>query len=129
MWYYEHVRSYFKKADLSDKFRLFMIPGVGHCSGGPGADSFGGPGQRSVSEGSGGQSLSFDAQHDMILATIQWVEKGIAPKSIISAKYAAGNGTPKTAFTRLLCPYPQVSEVYNGIPYTVPDDAFIGGRV
>ncbi|KAF8602339.1 tannase and feruloyl esterase [Ceratobasidium sp. AG-I] len=113
LWYYEHVRSYLKNTDLSDKFRLFMIPGVGHCRGGPGADAFGGPGQRSASEGGSGQSLSFDAQHDMILATMQWVEKGVAPKSIISAKYVAGNGTTGTAFTRLLCPYPQEG-VYKG---------------
>lgn len=107
LWYYEHVRNYFKDADLSDKYRLFMVPGVNHCGGGPGADAFGGPGQRSVSEGGSGQSLTFDAQHDMILATMQWVEKGVAPQSIISAKYVASNRTMGTAFTRLLCPYPQ----------------------
>ena len=89
-----------------------MIPGVGHCSGGPGTDAFGGPGQRSASQGGSGQSISFDAQHDMILATMQWVEKGVAPKSIISAKYVTSNGTTKAAFTRLLCPYPQVSVVF-----------------
>ena len=109
LWYYEYVRSYLKNTDLGNKYRLFMIPGVGHCSGGPGTDAFGGPGQRSASQGGNGQSLSFDAQHDMILATMQWVEKGVAPKSLISAKYVASNRTMGTAFTRLLCPYPQVS--------------------
>ncbi|QRV94818.1 feruloyl esterase B [Ceratobasidium sp. AG-Ba] len=108
IWYYEHVRSYFKNADLSNNYRLFMLPGVGHCSGGAGADSFGGPGQLGTSQGAGGQSLTFDAQHDMILATIEWVEKGVAPKSIVSAKYVNGNRAQGTAFTRLLCPYPQV---------------------
>lgn len=86
-----------------------MLPGVGHCSGGPGADAFGGPGQRSVSQGSSGQSLSFDAKHDMILAVMQWVEKGVAPESLIGAKYVYDNRALGTSFTRLLCPYPQVS--------------------
>ncbi|KAG8737319.1 hypothetical protein FRC10_008359, partial [Ceratobasidium sp. 414] len=27
LWYYEHVRSYFKNVDISDKYRLFMVPG------------------------------------------------------------------------------------------------------
>jgi feruloyl esterase len=85
-----------------------MVPGVGHCVGGAGADAFGGPGQRGLSQGSSGQSLSFDTQHDMILAAMQWVEKGVAPKSIISAKYVNSNRTLGAAFTRLLCPYPQV---------------------
>jgi feruloyl esterase len=111
LWYYEHVRSYFKKADLSDKYRLFMLPGVGHCGGGPGADAFGGPGQGSISQGSSGQSLLFDAEHDMILATMKWVEKGIAPKSLVGAKYINSNQALGTAFTRLFCPYPQASDV------------------
>ncbi|KAG9123974.1 hypothetical protein FRC07_013317 [Ceratobasidium sp. 392] len=108
LWYYERVRSYFKGADLGKNYRLFMAPGVGHCSGGAGADSFGGPGQRSESQGGAGQSIFFNAQNDMILATMEWVEKGVVPESIASAKYINGNRTQGTAFTRLLCPYPQV---------------------
>lgn len=112
LWYYEHVRSYFKNVDLSNKYRLFMLPGVGHCSGGPGADSFGGPSQWSVSQGGSGQSVSFDTEHDMILATMKWVEKGVVPKSLVGAKYVNSNRTLGTTFTRLFCPYPQVSSIY-----------------
>ncbi|EUC55453.1 feruloyl esterase B [Rhizoctonia solani AG-3 Rhs1AP] len=113
LWYYEHVRSYFKNADLSDRYRLFMIPGVAHCSGGPGADAFGRPGQRSVSLGGAGQSLSFTPQYDMILATINWVEKGVAPKSLIGTKYKNNNIREGAKFTRLFCPYPQEA-IYRG---------------
>lgn len=107
--YYEGVRSYFKNTDLSDKYRLFMLPGVSHCFRGPGADAFGGAEQLSVSQGGIGQSLSFDADHDMILATMKWVEKGVTPKSLVGVKYVDGNRTLGVAFTRLFCPYPQVS--------------------
>ncbi|EUC54189.1 feruloyl esterase B, partial [Rhizoctonia solani AG-3 Rhs1AP] len=113
IWYYEHVRSYFKNADLSDRYRLFMIPGLGHCSGGPGANSFGAPGQRSISQGGAGQSLSFTPQDDMILATIDWVEKGVTPKSLIGVKYKGENRAQGAKFTRLFCPYPQEA-IYRG---------------
>lgn len=89
-----------------------MVPGLGHCFGGPGANSFGGPGQSSVSQGGAGQSLSFTPQDDMILATIDWVEKGVTPKSLIGVKYKNDNLAQGAAFTRLFCPYPQVPIIY-----------------
>ncbi len=65
-------------------YRLFMVPGMGHCGGGAGAtDTFD---KRSILE--------------------QWVEQKKAPEKII-ASTAMGNKT------RPLCPYPQVA-VYNG---------------
>ncbi|KAF8684546.1 tannase family [Rhizoctonia solani] len=100
LWYYEHVRSFFKNEDLSNRYRLFMLPGVGHCSGGPGADSFGGPGQRSKSQGGSGQSLSFTPQYDMILATMDWVEKGVAPKSLVAETiYQGGDAKAASSYS------------------------------
>ncbi|CCO37059.1 putative feruloyl esterase B-1 [Rhizoctonia solani AG-1 IB] len=113
LWYYEHVRTFFKNEDLKDRYRLFMLPGLGHCSGGPGANSFGGPSQRSLSQGGSGQSQSFTPQYDMILATMNWVEKGVAPKSLIGTKYNQNNITQGPAFTQLYCPYPQEA-IYRG---------------
>ncbi|CEL58899.1 hypothetical protein RSOLAG1IB_08919 [Rhizoctonia solani AG-1 IB] len=106
--YYEKVRSFFNYTDLSDKYNLFMVPGMGHCSGGPGANAFGGPSQRTLSLGGSGQSLKFDAAHDMILATMDWVENGRTPKSIITTRWKNSNVTDGPEFSRLLCPYPQV---------------------
>ncbi|KAF8671801.1 tannase family [Rhizoctonia solani] len=115
LWYYEHVRNLFRNEDLSDRYRLFMLPGLGHCFGGPGATSFGGTGQRSTSQGGSGQSLMFTPQYDMILATMNWVEKGVAPKSLIGVKYNNDNSAQGAAFTRLFCPYPQArSYLYHG---------------
>lgn len=79
----------------TDSFmRLFMVPGMQHCAGGPGATSFG----EIVPAG--------DAQHDIQLALEQWVEKGVAPDRIIATKYA-GQDRSKVEFTRPLCAYPQ----------------------
>jgi hypothetical protein len=77
---------------------------MGHCGGGPGAYNFGGPGQQALSAGGASTSVSFDANHDMILAMIDWVEKGRAPDTLISAKYVGDDKRNGTAFERKLCP-------------------------
>lgn len=59
-----------------------------HCTDGPGAFNFGAASQYDVSLGGTGQAAKFDAEHDMILAMIKWVEKGIAPNELIGAKCA-----------------------------------------
>jgi|RhiMetdeSRZDD1v2_1073273.scaffolds.fasta_scaffold11431_3 feruloyl esterase len=78
---------------VKENYRLFMVPGMGHCGGGDGPSSF-----------------------DMLAALEQWVEKGKAPDSIPAAHLT--NGQPDR--TRILCPYPQVA-TYKGSGST--DDA------
>ncbi len=98
--YYEAVRAKMG-ADVTRSFaRLFMLPGVQHCIGGPGADNI----------GASGASPAADPEHNARVALENWVEKGIAPDSFISTK---GSIVQPSAMTRLLCPYPQ-SAKYNG---------------
>ena len=70
----------------SDWIRLFMAPGMAHCSGGEGPDTF-----------------------DAINVMERWVEQGKAPSQIVAAHQTAG----KVDRTRPLCPYPQVAR-YRG---------------
>ncbi|WP_263383605.1 tannase/feruloyl esterase family alpha/beta hydrolase [Granulicella arctica] len=70
----------------SNWVRLFMAPGMAHCSGGEGPDTF-----------------------DKISAMEQWVEQGMAPAQIVAAHQTGG----KIDRTRPLCPYPQIAH-YNG---------------
>ncbi|GAA6002670.1 hypothetical protein JCM10207_007619 [Rhodosporidiobolus poonsookiae] len=93
--------------NLDDSYRLFMVPGMGHCRTGPGAWAFGEAQQRPAVLAGQGQSSQFDAEHDALLAIIEWVEKGIAPKHIVSTKWTNDNMTQGVSFTRKLCPYPQ----------------------
>jgi TonB family protein len=90
-------------ADKTDSFmRLFMVPGMQHCGGGPGANAFGefGP--------------AGDAQHDLYQALEQWLEKGVAPDKIIAKKFVSeADHTQGVKMTRPLCPYPQSAE-YKG---------------
>ena len=66
--------------------RLFMAPGMAHCSGGEGPDTF-----------------------DKMGAIENWVEQGKAPDSLIASQLVAG----KAIRTRPLCPYPERA-VYKG---------------
>lgn len=85
---------------LSRSVRLFMVPGMYHCRGGPGADSFGGSGQ---------QNSPGDPSRDVLWSLIHWVEKGVAPDRLVASKLDAD----ATRFTRTLCPYPKVAR-YDG---------------
>jgi feruloyl esterase len=87
-------------ARLDDAVRLFMVPGMYHCRGGPGVDAFGGSGQPVESQ---------DPERDILWSLIRWVEQGQAPARLTAAKIDAG----KVSFTRTLCPFPQ-SARYDG---------------
>jgi pimeloyl-ACP methyl ester carboxylesterase len=78
--------------------RLFLVPQMNHCSGGPSCDQF-----------------------DMLKALVKWVEQGPPPNSIVAKARGIGANAvnpevPATWApdrTRLLCPYPGVAK-YSG---------------
>ena len=94
------------KAKLADYARLFMVPGMWHCSGGPGANVFGA--QDQVAPPKPG-----DATDDALAALVGWVEHGIAPTQIIATKYTGDVPANGVAFQRPLCQYPNHA-AYNG---------------
>jgi feruloyl esterase len=92
-------------SDSSAAFiRLYMAPGMQHCGGGPGPDSFGQDGPSPMAK---------DAHHSAQLAIEQWVEKGVAPADIIATKYEGRGASGDVKMTRSLCPYPQTAK-YKG---------------
>ncbi len=100
--YYDSVRAKLGAKDMDSFVRLYMVPGMQHCGGGPGADSFGQVG-----------NLNFDdPQHSVDAALEQWVEKGAAPETIVASKYE-GDDKQHAKMTRPLCAYPQVAK-YKG---------------
>jgi feruloyl esterase len=85
--YYENVAKVMGGVAAIDKeYRLYMIPGMNHCGGGDGTDTF-----------------------DMISAIDGWVTTGKAPDSIPASRVRNG----QVDRTRPLCPYPQQA-VYKG---------------
>jgi hypothetical protein len=101
--YYHSVVSAMGKPDVDSFARLYMVPGMQHCDGGPGADRFGEQGP---------SPLAKDAHHSVQLAVEEWVEKGSAPGAIVATKYEGGDQS-EVKMTRPLCPYPQVAK-YKG---------------
>ncbi|MFG0674182.1 tannase/feruloyl esterase family alpha/beta hydrolase [Delftia sp. WSY_7] len=85
--------------DAADFARLYLVPGMNHCSGGPATDQF-----------------------DMLSSLVAWVEKGQAPDRVIASARGAGNAGGANADlpanwsptrTRPLCPHPLAAR-YNG---------------
>lgn len=85
--------------DASNFARLYGVPGMNHCSGGPATDQF-----------------------DMLTPLVQWVEQGKAPDSVIATARGTGNAGGVNAEvpagwaatrTRPLCAYPKVAK-YKG---------------
>ena len=101
--YYESVQNKMGKQEADSFLRLYMVPGMQHCGGGPGPDVF----------GQMGFSTSDDPQHNIYLALEQWVEKGSAPGTVIATKQAGEGATAAVKMTRPLCAYPQVAK-YKG---------------
>lgn len=100
--YYDSVVTAMGKPAADSFVRLYMLPGVQHCGGGPGPDDFGAVGDWNSPD---------DPQHNARVSLEQWVEKGTAPDTIIATKYAGAPPQPK--MTRPLCPYPE-SAKYKG---------------
>jgi feruloyl esterase len=76
--------------EVQGAYRLFMVPGMQHCGGGPGANQF-----------------------NAIAALERWRESGTAPDQIVATRVANN----KVEFTRPLCPFPQVAQ-YKGVGST-----------
>lgn len=79
--------------------RLYLVPGMGHCAGGPATEQF-----------------------DLLTPLVRWVEEGEAPRAVVASTRGATNAggqnfdVPPTWApdrTRPLCPYPRVA-VYRG---------------
>lgn len=97
-----------KRSETQDYLRLFMVPGMDHCAGGPGATHF------STATRDSEPPVS-DAKHDMAVALENWVEKGVAPDSLVATKFEkSGGAAPKIAFQRPLCVYPKVPQYKGG---------------
>jgi feruloyl esterase len=104
--YYEQVVAAEKGLERTQGFfRAFLVPGLYHCAGGPGATAFGGSLPPPATQ--------LDADHDMVSAVARWVEKGVAPEKIVATKYVDNNPTKGIALQRPLCAYPQVAR-YKG---------------
>jgi len=97
--YYENVlKTVGSKA--AGSIALFMIPGVNHCGGGPGTDSF-----------------------DRVKVIEEWVEQGKKPAQIVASHSTNG----QVDKTRPLCAYPEVAQ-YKGSGNPNEAASFVCGK-
>jgi feruloyl esterase len=115
--YYDSVsREIGGHEDIRDFYRLFLVPGMAHCFGGPGATAFGQVG------GVNGPNPS-DASDDIFTALDRWVEYQKVPDTIVATKYVNDDPTQGIAFQRPLCPFPQHAK-YKGTGTTTGAASF-----
>ncbi|HLK87020.1 MAG TPA: tannase/feruloyl esterase family alpha/beta hydrolase [Candidatus Binataceae bacterium] len=77
---------------LQANARLFMVPGMHHCAGGPGPNVF-----------------------DPLTPLIEWVQFGVPPVSIVAAHFVDNDPTKPVDRTMPLCPYPQRAKYIGGV--------------
>jgi len=77
--------------NLQEFSRLYMLPGVQHCFGGPGPSSY----------------------SEMFTSLVAWVEKDAAPSSIVATKFKNDDPSQPIEMKRPMCPYP-LEPTYDG---------------
>jgi hypothetical protein len=91
--FYEKLSSGLTAKQKQSQLRLFMVPGMNHCSGGEGPSTI-----------------------DTLGTIDQWASSGMAPERLIASRNAGPPGAPgpqPAPMTRPLCPYPAVAR-YKG---------------
>lgn len=91
--YYDAVQSRLGQAAAANGVRLYMVPGMGHCTGGAGPSAFG---QLGIPTAGPDPFVAFTSLQ-------QWVEENKAPGDLLATQYAEGG---KVVRTRPVCAYP-----------------------
>jgi feruloyl esterase len=83
-----------KKTGAARSFsRLFMVPGMAHCMGGPGASNF---------------NSGADAGNNVELALQSWVEQARAPEKIVAVKFKGRTPDSGIQMSRPICAWPKL---------------------
>lgn len=100
--FYEKLSGGLPARQAQNQLRLFMVPGMNHCSGGEGPSSI-----------------------DTIAALDQWATGNKAPDRLVAVRPAGGppGQPPQAPMSRPLCPYPAVAR-YKGQGPTDKEDSF-----
>jgi hypothetical protein len=104
--YYDGVVAAMGKSATDAAVRLYMVPGMLHCDGGPGVVDF----------GQNPAAMREDAQHDVFTALERWVEEGSAPGTLTATKFVDDDETKGAVSSRPLCAYPAEARFVKGDP-------------
>lgn len=101
---------------LQKRAELFLVPGMGHCGGGPGPNYFG----QFFRQGGPSGDQPLDARDDVVSALDRWVSEGKRPAELIATKYSHDVIGAPVMRKMPLCPFPAEAR-YRGAGN--PDDA------
>ncbi len=104
--YYNSVVTFLGTASAAATSRLYMVPGLQHCWGGPGPTNFG-------QAGPGPNTVAFDSHHSIYKALEAWVEQRVTPQQIITTGTVNDTVLGTIQITRPLCAYPLIAK-YKG---------------
>lgn len=119
-WYdtlHSYYRSIVKEAEVDEFYRLFLVPGMGHCSGGVGSWVLDAASQRGLVPAENA------IDHSMLWSLVKWVESAgknnssatrEAPNSVIGTKFLNDTATLGVHFERPICRWPVVAEFKGG---------------
>lgn len=91
--------------DVDSYYRVFMAPGMAHCTGGSGTTNF--------NQQTNARSPGAGPVQDIVAALVHWVEDGVAPEQIIATEFKDGANAKDVVRQRPLCAYPKVAK-YKG---------------
>jgi hypothetical protein len=104
--YLNSVQQKVGKQQAQEFVRLYLVPGMQHCSGGPGPAEFGQYGHFNPTLDS--------AANNLTMALEDWVEKGTAPEQVIARGNTDASGAGKgDSFSQPICAYPKAA-LYKG---------------
>jgi hypothetical protein len=102
--YYDGVVGSMGKKATEAAVRLYMVPGMLHCDGGPGVVDF----------GQGDTAVRGDARQDVFTALERWVEAGTGPGTLTAREFVGDDETKAVVRTRPVCVYPAVARYVKG---------------
>src|SRR5260370_34687877 len=97
--YYNSMVAAMGAKETNSFVRVFLAPGLQHCFGGPGPNSFG---QLGIG------TAPMDSHHNINLALEKWLAKGHTPEPLVATNYNLDMAAPGVEMTRPLCPFPQI---------------------
>ncbi|KAK5633597.1 hypothetical protein RRF57_009311 [Xylaria bambusicola] len=105
-----------KGINLDDFYRFFLIPDMGHCSGSVTGPWYLAAGSQPLTGATHSVPGYEDAEHDIILAMMNWVENDEAPDHLIATKFVGDNAALGVQSQRPLCVYPKQAKYISGDP-------------
>lgn len=111
-----------KEADLDAFYRFFLVPGMSHCAGSATAPWYVGGGSQAPAGTTHSVPGYEDADHDIVLAMVRWVEEGGAPDRLVATKFADDDAAGGIQSQRPLCVYPKQARYAGSGDVNLPEN-------